>query len=412
MLSRTSYRLIANLAYQLLRALALIYRPAAEFLSQRQQWKTDLANRPSGLEPIWCHCASTGEYEQARPVLALLKKHHPHIPIVLSFFSKSGYDQKKDDPLPDRILYLPFDTRTQARQWLRRLNPSLILWQRYDFWFNFLWEAFAQKIPVYLLAAHFHRRHYLMRWWSRSLLKSLRKFSAIFTLDKDTEILLRSRKFQEVYFMGDPRVDRVIQIAKEPYTNPEIQRWKGNDKLMIIGSSHLSDIEILMNSLKDPHVEGWKFLIAPHHLNEESYHVIEKYLERTIPRYSKGALRSENKVVIFDVMGQLARLYSLADACYIGGGFDRSIHNTLEPAAHGIPVSFGPQHHRFPEAVTMLQMGAAMLIHDSDEFAAFLTTISDDEIRFSMARKSMEFIENQAGASLRIYEYIRGHHLV
>ena len=322
-------------------------------------------------EPVWFHFASLGEFEQGRPVLEELKSIHPQQKIIVTFFSPSGYEVRKNYAMAD-VFYLPLDTATNAKKFINIVNPKLAIFTKYEFWFHYFKELHNRKIPLYLISGIFRPNQTFFKGYGgfyRGILKFVTHF---FVQNEESVSLLKSIGIEQVSLSGDTRFDRVYENAQNPKKLSDVEAFCGTQPVFIAGSTWPEDEKLLVDlAEKNP---DWKFIIAPHEIGTNHIVAIESLFPNSI-KYSvlKSQIsNSEPQVLIIDNIGMLSSLYQYAKVAYIGGGFGAGIHNTLEAAAFGLPVIFGPKYDKFQEAKDLIALGAAQSIDTSAElFASF-----------------------------------------
>ncbi|HBL69622.1 3-deoxy-D-manno-octulosonic acid transferase [uncultured Alistipes sp.] len=329
---------------------------------------------------IWIHVASLGEFEQGRPIVEQLRRSHPEYKILITFFSPSGYEIRKNYPGADYIFYLPIDTPRNARRFLDAAHPEIAIFVKYEFWLNLLSELRRRKVRTYIVSAIFRRNSVFFRPYGGMWRRALESFDAMFVQNEESKKLLASLGFDNVLVAGDTRFDRVAEIARAAKRVDIVERFKGDNRLFVAGSTWGPDEELLIRLMNDN--PGVKFLIAPHEMDEGR-------IERLIAETRGGALRytqctpatlyGSKQLLILDTVGLLSSVYGYAAWSYIGGGFGVGIHNTLEAATFGLPVAFGPNYRKFKEARDLVTLGAARSIANYDELNAWFTPLRDNE---------------------------------
>ena len=401
------YRLGIGLYHLGIRLAALFNPKARQWVQGRAGWREALhnwrANVPAQAKVVWMHCASLGEFEQGRPVLEQLRQRYPDLQVVLSFYSPSGYEQRKNYSGADYVCYLPADSPANSQRWLSELQPDLIVFVKYEFWYFHLKAAFQRNIPTYIIAASFRADQIFFRWYGQLFRQLLQSFAHLYVQTAKDADLLSTLDLKQVTVAGDPRVDQVLSIASADYHFPLIAQFAAQHKVFIAGSSWPPGEEILLAD-QQLWAGDWKLLIAPHDISAGHVQQIIDRLELRWVRYSSAPSPEDlqqARVLILDTIGMLSRVYRYGDLAYIGGGFGRSIHNTLEPAAHGLPVLFGPRHEKFSEAITLLQRGGAFLIESTEEFQQVFAHLSLPENHRQAAAVIQSYLqENQGAASL------------
>ena len=329
---------------------------------------------------IWIHVASLGEFEQGRPIIEEIRKVRPEYKILLTFFSPSGYEIRKNYPGADYIFYLPIDTPRNAREFLDIAHPEIAIFIKYEFWLNLLAELKRRRIRTYIVSAIFRRNSVFFRPYGGMWRQALEAFDTMFVQNEESKKLLATLGFDNVLVAGDTRFDRVAAIARAAKRIDLIDRFKGSERLFVAGSTWGPDEELLIRLMNDnPQI---KFVIAPHEMDESR-------IERLIAETRGGALRytqctphtpfGSKQLLILDTVGILASVYGYATWSYIGGGFGVGIHNTLEAATFGLPVAFGPNYQKFKEARDLVTLEAARPISNYDELNAWFTPLRDNE---------------------------------
>ena len=363
---------------------------------------------PDGKRVVWMHCSSLGEFEQGRPVLEGLRRSEKNLFIALTFFSPSGYDRMKSWPIADWVGYIPLDTVKNARSFVERIKPDLVLWVKYDFWFNH-WRALHElQIPIFLIAAKFRVNYFPAAWWATPFWAIICKAKMIAVQDTASLVLLRSWGYEDVFLAGDTRVDRVCELAQEPFINEWIEQFIDGDREVLAGSIWEPDIKLLAQAIRNNVLPGWKWILAPHDIQPST---VEKYsrllgVQAVHYTHSEQVDPSLAQVLLLDTIGMLNKVYRYGSIAYIGGGFGKSIHNILEPAAYGIPVLFGPRHSKFPEAVGMMNRGGGFEIRNVDQLNARLSALWNDDIRSEAGSSAAGYIQEHAGATERVLQRI------
>lgn len=353
-----------------IRLFAVIVAVASLFNKRAKRWyegrKQQLPLIPEkNGKRIWFHCASLGEFEQARPVMERWRKIHPEDVILLSFFSPSGYEVRKNYSGADAVVYLPLDTERHAASFLDWGKPDMALFVKYEFWYHHLHQLHQRNIPVILFSALFRPQQVFFRWYGGLFVNMLQGYSKILVQNQLSGELLKSIGIEsEVAY--DTRFDRVAQVAADRKNFPVVESFKRNKKLLIAGSTWPKDEALLIHLIKMKMAPGYKFLIAPHDISPERLEALQKHIPCSSARLSKSneLNAAQPDVMIVDTMGQLSSLYAYADVAYIGGGFDVSVHNVLEAAVYGIPVMFGKNYQKSWEAIELLKGGGAFCVPD------------------------------------------------
>jgi 3-deoxy-D-manno-octulosonic-acid transferase len=394
--------------YVLMIHIAAIFHPKARLWIQgRKNWQNTLRDKLAAVGRIdspliWMHCASLGEFEQGRPLLEALRAEQPEARIVLSFFSPSGYEQRKNYPLADIVCYLPADTPNNAKYWLKMLQPNQVFFIKYEFWYHYLAAMQSQKIPLYLVAAVFRPNQVFFKPWGAFFRKMLSCFSTIFVQDESSKTQLKGIGI-EALVSGDTRIDRVLTIQSAAKNYPLISAFVGDAPCLVCGSSWSADERILAPAIQTLITEGWRIIIAPHEVHDTHVDSIGKRLnlpESIVVKYSElePTQLSDKQVLIIDNIGMLSSIYRYAKLAYIGGGFGKGIHNTLEAVVYQIPVFFGPNHKKFVEAQDLLKLGVAFELSNSNDFIKVLNEVDFETVQ----QKIQLYLSRQQGATRRI----------
>ncbi len=329
---------------------------------------------------IWMHVASLGEFEQGRPVIERIRSQMPEYKILLTFFSPSGYEIRKNYAGADYIFYMPLDTPRNARRFLDLAHPEIALFVKYEYWLNHLYELRRRHIRTYIIAALFRRNSVFFKWYGSGWRQALESFEVLFVQNETSKKLLAELGFDNVVIAGDPRFDRVAQIARAAKQIDIVERFREDRPLFVAGSTWGLDETLLIRLMNDN--PGIKFVIAPHEMEESR-------IERLMNETRGGALRftqctprtlyHAKQLLILDTMGMLSSVYGYATWSYIGGGFGVGIHNTLEAATFGLPMAFGPNYTKFKEARDLVTLGAAASISDYEGLQRWFTPLRDNE---------------------------------
>ncbi len=373
---------------------------------RRGQWEKININLAKQENTVWFHCSSLGEFEQGRPVIEEYKKHNPNAFIVLTFFSPSGYEIRKNYENADLILYLPLDIKKNVNKFLDLIKPKFAVFVKYEFWYNYLHQLWLRNIPLFLISANFREDQWFFKSYGRSFRKMLGYFSHIFVQNEQSLKILKRHSIENVTIAGDTRVDRVYQISNEVKENSVIEKFKNQKILLVAGSSWKKDEEILIKYINESG-NNLKWIIAPHEIKKENILRIQKSITRPSVKYStfKEKQDSNAEVLIIDNIGMLSSLYKYGDIAYIGGGFGKGIHNILEPATFGIPVIFGPNYKKFHEACELRKQGGAIPVSNFSDLEKTLNElVNNDEVRQKAANISKQYIKNNLGSAQLIVD--------
>jgi 3-deoxy-D-manno-octulosonic-acid transferase len=364
---------------------------------RKKQESLNLSNGPTE-QWIWFHAASLGEFEQGRPVIEALKKAYPQYKILLSFFSPSGYEIRKDYPMADEVLYLPSDTPRHAAEWLQRHHFVAAFFIKYEFWFNYMRALKKAGIPLFYISLILKPDSYFFRWYGSWFRKQLHNVTHFFVQDETTAQLLQSYGMDNVTVCGDTRFDRVAAIAKQARPFPEIERFIHGRKCIIAGSTWPPDERLLLSFLPKLPAD-YCLIIAPHDISESHVAQIKAMFPET-QCYSELDVEQPSRILIVNTIGMLSQLYQYARFVYIGGGFGVNIHNIQEPVTFGCPVVFGPKYESFKEAVDLVQLQGAFSVKNATELeTVFTRLLADDEFYEKASTTCRNYLESQVGAT-------------
>lgn len=359
---------------------------------------------------IWIHCASLGEFEQGVPVIDTIKKQFPKFKIVISFFSPSGYEIKKETPLADVVVYLPIDTKKNAQRFIDVVRPSLALFVKYEFWPNYLFELKNQNIPTLLISGVFRKEQIFFKSFGGFMRKALNSFDHFFVQTEGSKILLESIGINNVTVAGDTRFDRVTQQIELDNRLDFMEDFKQDSICIVCGSTWAEDEAVLIDSINEAS-DRVKFIIAPHKMDSEKIQSLKSKLRPNTILYSEkdGKNLSEYSILIVDTIGLLTKIYSYADIAYVGGAMGKTgLHNILEPATFGVPILIGKNHEKFSEAIELNKLGGLFVVSDRKECHETLCRLIDDSIfREKTGLICDEYVKNNTGATIKTMQYIR-----
>lgn len=390
------YNIGIAMYYLFLRLTSLFNNKAKFFVDGRKNiWELIKTKINRNDHPIWFHFASLGEFEQGRPVLEKLKNENPLQKIVVTFFSPSGYEIRKNYALAD-VFYLPLDTATNAKKFIELVNPKLAIFTKYEFWFHYFTVLNQKKIPLYLISGIFRPKQLFFKWYGGFYKNMLKCITHFFVQNVESVALLKSIGFDNISLAGDTRFDRVYENAQNPKRLELIETFCSNNKVFIAGSTWPEDEKLLI-SLTEKYPD-WKFIIAPHEIGDSHIKEIEGLFPKAIKFsvLSSQLTQTSPQILIIDNIGMLSSLYQYAKVAYIGGGFGVGIHNTLEAAAFGLPVIFGPKYDKFQEAKDLIGIEAAKSITNSDEL---LTAFENFKANTKASAEAKNYVEQQKGAT-------------
>jgi 3-deoxy-D-manno-octulosonic-acid transferase len=356
---------------------------------------------------IWFHCASLGEFEQARPLIESFRKNDVHSKILLSFFSPSGYEIRKNYNMVDEVIYLPFDIRSNVNLFLNYYNPSKVFFVKYEFWPNYMASIHKKNIPFYLIAGVFRKEQLFFKWYGSYFKNKLKGFTYFFVQDYPSKELLESIHLNNVLVTGDTRYDRVIETRKNCTPLLKIEQFKNNHLLMVIGSAWSEDLNTLSDVFAQMHTK-MKFIIAPHEIDATKIQRLQYSLPCKSIRYSElqESIDDDIPILIIDNIGMLSMLYQYANISYVGGAFGKGLHNILEPAVFGCPIVFGPQIEKFNEAKSFISLGVAFSILTNQETLEIIEKLyNDSSLRACIKKRLTHAMEASTGATQKIISY-------
>lgn len=407
------YSLVIHLYSLIIELISPFHRKAR--IMRLGQWKTNGILREKidrNARYIWFHASSLGEFEQGRPMIEKIKAEHPEYKILLTFFSPSGYEVRKNYNGADVICYLPFDTPYRVKKFLNLANPAIAVFIKYEFWGNYLKELKARKVPVYIISAIFRPDQLFFQWFGYPYRKMLYCFDHIFVQDERSKQLLNEFGITAVTVTGDTRFDRVLDVRNQARDLQPVKHFVTNEKgekqpILIAGSSWPQDEEILIPYF-NTHPE-LKLIIAPHEIHREHLMYIESLLKRPSVRLSEAVhderLLAGKDCLIVDSFGMLSSIYRYGTIAYIGGGFGTGIHNTLEAAVYGIPVLFGPKFQKFKEARDLITVGGGFSVASKQAFYEKMDELlTYHEILEAAGESAGQFVNGNAGSTNRILQ--------
>lgn len=356
---------------------------------------------------IWFHAASLGEFEQGRPLIERIRADYPEYKILLTFFSPSGYEVRKNYEHADIVCYLPIDTIRNARRFLRTVRPCMAFFIKYEFWYNYLHILKHRNVPVYSVSSIFREHQIFFRWYGKSYAGVLRCFTHFFVQNEKSKHLLHTIGIDTVDVVGDTRFDRVLQIKEKAQQLPIVEAFKADKKVFVAGSSWAPDEDIFipfMNECKD-----WKMIIAPHVISEEHLKRIEEKCKGKTVRYTATTPEeaAQAQCLLIDCFGLLSSVYHYGEVAYVGGGFGVGIHNVLEAVVWKMPVLFGPNHQRFQEAQELIKAKGGFEITDSSSFAHMMQQFMTQQEYLRLSGEAAgSYVESKAGATHKILKQI------
>jgi len=364
----------------------------------------------SSQPSIWFHFASLGEFEQGRPVLEHIKDSYPGHKLIITFFSPSGYELRKNYSKADYVFYLPLDTRKNAAKFITLINPDLAVFTKYEYWYHYLNELHTKKVPLIIISGIFRKSQPFFKWYGTLNRKMLGLVNHFFVQDENSKQLLAGINVHNVTVSGDTRFDRVAENSANPKQFENIKSFCGDSNVVVAGSTWPDDEKLIATLFKK--YADWKFIIAPHEIKNEKIislmgmtgeHEIIRYseLKQLEPPYDKPY-----RILVIDNIGMLSSLYQYADITYIGGGFGVGIHNTLEAAAFGVPVIFGPNYDKFLEAKALVKLGAGFPVNNAAELNAVMLKFENESNRKQAGFIAKNYVQQQKGATEIIMNFL------
>ena len=356
---------------------------------------------------IWVHCASLGEFEQGLPIIERLKKDYSNHKIVVTFFSPSGYEVKKNSAVADVITYLPLDTKSNVKRFLNLIHPELVIFVKYEFWLNYLAELKNRDIKTILVSGIFRPSQAFFKWHGQWMQKYLKAFDHFFVQNEQSKNLLESVDFNNITIAGDTRYDRVSEILTRDNTLDFIAAFKQDCLTIVYGSSWEDDETIYIDFLNQS--SNVKHIIAPHNIHANKIDLLEQKITKKVVKYSNMEEKNleEFDVFIIDTIGLLTKIYSYADIAYVGGAFKTGLHNILEPAVFGIPIVIGPKFNKFQEAVDLVACKGAYSINSQTSYQEIMQNlINDSSFRTATGNINTNSVTENAGAINSIMHYV------
>ncbi len=417
-LSKHVYDIAIFIYHTLIRLYAPFNAKAKKWVEGRENVFKDLQlnfNYPTSKK-IWFHCASLGEFEQARPVIEQIKKENPDAKLLLTFYSPSGFEQQKNYSIADYVAYLPQDSASNAKRFIRIIAPDIAIFVKYEFWINYINKLYRSKIPLFLIVASFRENQIFFKWYGWYFRKLLKKYTRIFVQDNQSLQLLQNKKITNAEIAFDTRFERVNEIAAQHVNIPYIDEFINNHEVIIAGSTWPADEKIIASAFYKSFIfRNYKLIIAPHNIDKRSQAKTLQKLKKFSVRYSdiekltEGEL-SKRRILIIDNIGLLAHLYRYANICYVGGGFNHGIHNILEAAVYGKPVFIGPKYKKFREAADLVALRAAFDVISSDTLISRLDFIFEYRLIYTEACElSKKYVQIRCGGTEKIMQTLRNY---
>lgn len=405
---RTLYNLGIHI-YNLLMQFAAVFKPKAKLWVKGR--KGILKKIKQEVEPgyiIWIHAASVGEFEQARPLIERIREEYPNKKILLTFFSPSGYELHKNYDLVDYVFYLPVDTKKNAKKFIDLIQPEMVFFIKYEFWFNYINELYKRVIPIYIVSTIFRPKQHFFKWYGGWFRKHLRMVEHFFVQDNQSATLLSWVNPERISITGDTRFDRVKSLTENPKSFNTIGDFVKGSKVLLAGSSWEPDEKILAIFMEGEKT-NFKLIIAPHEVNQQHIGALlnrfSKFSPLLFSEYEQKEIPKDHRVLIIDSVGKLMHLYQYTDVAYIGGGFGVGIHNILEAACYKKPVIFGPKYQKFNEAKDLIKKQGGFSIISENEFADIASKLLFDEAIYKKAAEECgKYVEENIGATEKIFE--------
>ncbi len=401
---------ILLLGYSVVLRIASLFNDKAKlWVEGRKNWRNKIANNiNSNQNRVWFHFASLGEFEQGRPVMEQWKEENPDDLIFISFFSPSGYEIRKKYPLAEYVTYLPLDTVKNARDFIRIINPKVAIFTKYEYWFHFYSELSKQKIPIYLISAIYTKNQPFFKWYGSLHVKMLNMLQHIFVQDEHSKILLESIDIKHVTIAGDTRFDRVWTNHLNKKQLPQVIEFIDGKPCFIAGSTYSNENEHLIKIFEK--YSDWKLIIAPHEPKNKMINKLMHVSKKRMVKYSNYSVETEFKeadVLVIDTIGLLSSIYSYSDIAYIGGGFGKGIHNTLEAAVAEIPIIIGPKYQKFNEAKNLVHLNAAFVATNFNDLENCIHhLITNPTLRETAGSKAKKYVETNIGSTEKILKLI------
>lgn len=394
----------------LLRILSPFHEKASLMSKGRMGWEAKIKAANLGAGSVWFHCASLGEFEQGRPIMETIKTNYPETSMIVTFFSSSGYEVRKNYEHADLILYLPFDSPGNAEKFIGLIDPRMAIFIKYEFWHNYLQELKKGAIPVFLVSGIFRDDQKFFRKGWNFFRNMLTCFTHFFVQNEQSQFLLHSINFHNVTVAGDTRFDRVMEICSRPKQIELAELFANNSTVMVIGSSWPEDMEVLLPLINDE-THRLKFIIAPHEIEKSKIQKLTQCLKCKFQLFSEAEPEhmGESRVLIIDNIGLLSSLYQYGDLAYIGGAFGDGLHNILEAATFGMPIIFGKgkDNDKYQEATDLVAQGGAFEVSQSEDLIKLVEAlISDKKILAQASNISSGYVRNHAGATATVMKHL------
>ncbi|APG65595.1 3-deoxy-D-manno-octulosonic acid transferase [Tenacibaculum todarodis] len=404
------YNILVFIASLLLPLIALFNKKIKLFVDGRKETFTKLSSINKTDKVIWFHAASLGEFEQAIPIIEELKNKYDNYKIVVTFFSPSGYEIRKNYALADIVCYLPLDSKSKMKKLLEIVHPTVAIFIKYEFWPNLLSQLKRKEIPTILVSGILREKQSFFKWYGGFMREKLNTFNHFFVQNEESKKLLKSINLNNVTIAGDTRFDRVSTILNQDNRLDFISEFKNSKYVIVAGSTWQEDEELLVNYINNEASEEEKFIIAPHNINQKNIEILKNsILKKTVLFSAKGNTSlAEYQVFIIDTIGILTKIYSYADTTYVGGGLKTGLHNILEPATFGVPIVIGNKYKKFKEAEDLVALKGCISINNQEEFSTIFTKFKADEnYRKSTGNINKKYIQENLGATPLVVNYLK-----
>ena len=393
-----------------IRIAAFFNKKMAAFHRGRKGVFNKLRDELDGQKPtVWMHAASLGEYEQGLPVLKKLQEAYPSYQYLVTFFSPSGYEVISKKSPPFILSYLPLDTPSNVKEFLRIVNPRIALFVKYEIWPNYFRQLEQLEIPLFIIAARFYKRQAFFRTYGGFLRESLKKVTHFFVQDQQSASLLNDLGHRNISITGDTRFDRVLELEAVDFDRPGIEKFSAGTPCLVAGSTWPEDEAVIIPAVNDSELD-FKTIIAPHNIEPEHLRKLQSSIEKKTCLFSVASATDLEgaEVLILDTVGHLSRIYRYGDLAYVGGGFATGLHNTLEPAVYRLPVITGPEYTEFTEVEDLVEAGGVIAVNNAEEFREKLALLLENrELRAALGARNREYIDKKSGASVRIINNLR-----
>ena len=406
------YNLLINIIQLNLHFLKYFNQKIFNFLNERKEiFKILKSNVSENEKYIWIHVASLGEYEQGLPVFKKIKSLYKNHKIILSFFSSSGYDLRKNNPISDLTVYLPIDSAYNSKKFIDLINPEIVIFIKYEFWPNFLKYLKKKNIPTYLLAGIFRKNHWFFKPYGYWMKNNLKAFHHFFVQNETSKKILKENDFKNCSIMGDSRFERVMELPTQIKVIKYLNEFKKSKQCFVAGSTWKEDEDMIINFINSYEENDVCFIIAPHQINLKKINILKDLIKKKTVLMSKlnGDNAIESSVVIIDSIGLLTSVYSYADIGYVGGGMGNTgLHNTLEPAVFQIPVIIGKNYEKFPEVKNLIDLKGFISVNGLYCFNnELINLLNNKTTRDKMGKINYKFIVANLGASEKVISYLK-----